>query len=51
MCENGRCLNLDGGFKCVCNPGYKLGPTGKNCVGELAIWMRKNVEINNHAIL
>jgi len=33
MCENGRCLNMDGSFKCVCNPGYKLGPTGKHCIG------------------
>lgn len=32
MCENGKCVNIEGSFKCVCDPGYRLGPDGKRCM-------------------
>ncbi|KAL8595716.1 hypothetical protein ACOMHN_012136 [Nucella lapillus] len=31
-CENGRCLNTMGSYRCVCNEGYKTDPSGKRCV-------------------
>lgn len=34
MCGNGKCVNIDGSFKCVCDPGYQLGPDRKVCVGK-----------------
>lgn len=33
MCRNGICVNGDGSFKCICNPGYKLSPDGHFCIG------------------
>ena len=33
-CENGRCLNTMGSYRCVCNKGYKTDQSGKRCVGE-----------------
>ena len=33
MCTNGMCMNLDGSFKCICNPGYLLAPSGEVCLG------------------
>lgn len=32
MCDHGRCLNMEGSFRCVCDPGYRLGPDGKHCM-------------------
>lgn len=34
MCANGRCINMDGSFKCECDRGFLLSPTGFSCVGE-----------------
>lgn len=34
MCEHGQCVNMDGSFKCVCQPGYELSPNGKTCIGK-----------------
>lgn len=34
MCGNGKCVNVDGSFKCICDPGYQLGPDRKVCVGK-----------------
>lgn len=34
MCANGVCLNEDGSFTCLCNPGFLLAPGGRHCVGE-----------------
>lgn len=33
LCPNGRCENLHGTYKCICNPGYEVDSTGKNCIG------------------
>uniref|UniRef100_A0A672VBU7 Fibrillin-1 n=1 Tax=Strigops habroptila TaxID=2489341 RepID=A0A672VBU7_STRHB len=32
LCPNGRCENLHGTYKCICNPGYEVDSTGKNCI-------------------
>ena len=34
MCTNGHCVNLDGGFKCVCDVGFTLAEGGEVCVGK-----------------
>uniref|UniRef100_A0A670KEG4 Fibrillin 3 n=1 Tax=Podarcis muralis TaxID=64176 RepID=A0A670KEG4_PODMU len=31
MCRNGRCVNTDGSFQCICNAGFEITPDGKNC--------------------
>ena len=33
MCENGQCVNIDGSFRCLCETGYVLSPSGKQCLG------------------
>lgn len=33
LCKNGRCVNTDGSFQCICNAGFELTTDGKNCVG------------------
>ena len=32
FCANGRCLNADGSFRCVCDDGFALSPSGLSCV-------------------
>ena len=34
ICDNGRCVNAQGGFKCECNQGYALDGVGQNCLGR-----------------
>lgn len=33
ICNNGRCLNTEGSFHCVCNAGFEISSDGKNCQG------------------
>ena len=39
LCGNGKCDNVNGGFKCDCNQGYTVDETGNQCedVNECAI--------------
>ncbi|XP_044135564.1 fibrillin-1 [Bufo gargarizans] len=32
ICPNGICENLRGTYKCICNSGYDVDNTGKNCI-------------------
>lgn len=34
ICKNGRCINIEGSFQCVCKVGFQLMPDGKNCEGQ-----------------
>ena len=36
ICENGRCMNERGSFKCVCDRGFTPSSDGKACVGKTA---------------
>lgn len=35
ICNNGRCINTDGSFHCVCNAGFQVAADGKNCEGKM----------------
>lgn len=32
ICQNGACENLDGSYRCICNPGYRADQSGKRCL-------------------
>ena len=34
LCENGECVNTEGGFHCECDTGYKPGEDGTSCEGS-----------------
>lgn len=34
LCKNGRCVNTEGSFQCICNAGFELTADGKNCAGK-----------------
>lgn len=34
VCQNGRCVNLIGSFRCECPQGFYLGSDGRSCLGE-----------------
>lgn len=44
MCRNGRCVNTEGSFQCICNAGFELTPDGKNCIGKKQT--QKQFEVN-----
>lgn len=33
ICDNGRCINTEGSYKCDCYPGFKRSPDGSRCIG------------------
>ena len=35
ICQNGRCVNTDGSFRCECFSGHKLDKSGRECIGKL----------------
>lgn len=34
LCQNGRCVNSEGGFRCECYSGYTSSADKKSCIGE-----------------
>ena len=34
MCTHGKCVNMNGGYMCICNPGFVAAPDGKACIGR-----------------
>ena len=37
MCPNGKCVNMDGSFKCKCNKGFAQSANQQLCVGKKTI--------------
>uniref|UniRef100_A0A674JPJ0 Fibrillin 2 n=1 Tax=Terrapene triunguis TaxID=2587831 RepID=A0A674JPJ0_9SAUR len=35
ICENGRCVNIIGSYRCECNEGFQSSPSGTECLGKL----------------
>lgn len=35
---NADCVNLDGGYRCYCPPGFEETADGSRCVGIIYIW-------------
>lgn len=42
ICNNGRCINTDGSFHCVCNAGFQVAADGKNCEGKTFLNLLRN---------
>lgn len=34
ICENGRCMNVIGSYRCECNEGFLSSPSGIECLGK-----------------
>lgn len=39
-CAHGRCVNLDGSFRCSCYQGYEVATDGKSCQGTRGLWVQ-----------
>lgn len=56
LCLNGFCSNLQGSYKCECDPGYEAVDDGKMCQGILIILVNKdhkavfNIYFVNHNV-
>lgn len=48
ICPNGICENLRGTYKCICNSGYEVDITGKNCVGKEFSSLSVTFLVKNH---
>lgn len=35
ICENGRCVNTIGSYRCECNEGFQSSSSGTECLGKL----------------
>lgn len=33
LCQNGKCINTLGSYRCICNRGYKADTSGLFCIG------------------
>lgn len=34
ICPNGRCINTVGSYRCDCNEGFEVSPSGTECIGN-----------------
>ena len=39
MCTHGKCVNMNGGYMCICSPGFVAAPDGKVCIGKIKIFV------------
>lgn len=37
ICPNGRCVNTVGSYRCDCNEGFEVSPSGTECIGNYHI--------------
>lgn len=37
ICPNGRCINTVGSYRCDCNEGFEVSPSGTECIGNYHI--------------
>ena len=37
LCNNGRCINEPGGYRCDCHRNYQQSHDGKSCIGNIHI--------------
>lgn len=42
-CQNGRCINTAGSFRCECHLGFNLGPDGRSCLGSYELLSVSNM--------
>lgn len=48
ICANGFCTNLEGRFRCLCNPGYRLNRNKDACIGTSYIIVIKLLPLSNY---
>lgn len=46
LCTDGRCLNTDGSFMCICPENSVLSPDGKRCVD-----IRQDLCYDNYTVI
>lgn len=37
ICPNGRCINTVGSYRCDCNEGFEVSPSGTECIGNYQV--------------
>lgn len=37
VCENGKCVNTEGSYRCDCQPGYRPSHDYKSCIGLFSV--------------
>ena len=49
MCNQGKCLNTIGSYKCECEAGFVASPDGRFCIGNKKnLQFKKNLHSNNY---